>query len=198
MLEFIKSSEEFLLAFGYPLAFTLGFLEASPLSFILPFSWLLIALGFVSYQSDKLLLPVILFLAIFGEWLALYSAYFLGRKKFGHLIKLFKQESAARKAERVFKKSEFSVLTTSMITGLTRYWVAYIAGYENHNFKKFMRDAAIASIFWNALIVGVGFIAGSQKTKLENVVQNINFFGFVIVLFVLVLVRIKIKKLHHR
>jgi membrane protein DedA with SNARE-associated domain len=162
---------------GYLIVFIAGILEASPVSWIIPFSFLIVMAGFIAASGDLDIVFVIL-LGVLGQWLSLGFAYYLGERKAAHLIQILKQEEYARKAGKVLRANKVSLLMTSLIAGITRFWVAYLAGHERHDFWEFMALSAAASFVWISLVAFAGYLAGYFGVAIEEAMTGLGIIGW--------------------
>lgn len=73
--------------------------------------------------------------------------------------------------------------------------VAYIAGVENYNLKKFLFYSAAASLTWVSFMTVVGYIAGSERHVLERYIATAGIVPWVIFVVVLILISRLVKKI---
>lgn len=173
--------ENFYLAWGLPTVFFSSLFEISPFGWMIPGGSLIAIAGFFAYGRPLYLLAIIIF-SWFGAWSTFIAAYFLGAKTGSALIAKFKQERAARRAEDLLDKHGPIILTTSMLASLTRFWVAYIAGSRNYKFSKFVFYSGSASLTWTSLVVMIGYLAGSERDKLEAGLAKFGILAWVLVI----------------
>ncbi|MFV1916898.1 MAG: DedA family protein [Patescibacteria group bacterium] len=191
--EFINQIEVLYLIYGYILVFLSSFVEISPLGFTIPGGLILALGGFYSFGGPLNLLVVILF-AWFGGWLIFVLAYYLGRQTGFWLVKVLKQEKNAARAKHLLNKHGGVILTTSLMSSLTRFLVAYVAGTQKYNFFKFFFYSGVASLTWSSLWVVIGFLAGSERVKLENAVAGLGVLAWGFLILALVAIYLKNKK----
>lgn len=159
--------EELYQTYGYAVLFFGSFIETSPFGWIVP-GGLIVALGgFFAYGGG-----ISLYLTIVSAWLGMWStflvAYFLGKKTGISLIKRFRQEKNAQRAKKLLQNHGPSILTTSLMANLTRFWVAYVAGSQRFNFVKFLFYSGAASLTWTGFLVVVGYLAGAERGSIES------------------------------
>ncbi|MEK7526359.1 MAG: VTT domain-containing protein [Patescibacteria group bacterium] len=188
----IQKLEEFYLAFGYPVVFLGSLAEATPIAWVFP-GGLIVAIGGFYAYSGHLSLLGILGVGFLGELSSFLLAYFLGYQRIG-LVRLFKQEKNAKRAGQVLQKHGPMILTTSMMAGLTRFFISYVAGQQRYNFLKFVTYASIASFAWTALMVVLGYIAGSKRDLFEQILKGWGVFGWALVILAIGLFVWKAKK----
>ncbi|OGM30803.1 hypothetical protein A2630_00420 [Candidatus Woesebacteria bacterium RIFCSPHIGHO2_01_FULL_44_10] len=189
----IQKLENLYLVFGYPLVFLGSLLEVTPIAWVFPTGVFVILGGFYSYGSKILPLIGILIAGWTGEWLAFLATYFLGYKKTG-LIKKLNQEENAIKAQHLFAKHGPLIMSTSMMAGFTRFWIAYIAGQQKYSFRKFLYYSGGASLTWTALMVAVGYIAGAERHNLEVTLSRFGYLGWILLLLAIGVIIITVKK----
>lgn len=164
--EIITLLEGFYKNYGYLILFLGSFIETSPLGWTIPGGLIVAAGGFFAYGGG-----ISLYLTIIAAWLGMWAtfviAYFLGSKTGGGLIKRFKQEKNAQRAKRLLENHGPSILTTSLMANLTRFWVAYVAGSQKFNFLRFLFYSAAASLTWTGFLVAVGYLAGAERGNIE-------------------------------
>ena len=186
ILVLMKKLEIFYMLYGYTIVFLSSFIEISPAGWTIPGGVLLALGGFYAY-SGKLSLFGILLFSWLGAWSTFILAYLLGNSTGYFFVKKLRQEKNAEKAKILLEKHGGTILTTSMMANLTRFWVAYIAGVEGYNFLKFFFYSAAASLTWSSLMVVVGYLAGSERVRLEEALAKLGIlswlFFFVVVVF---------------
>lgn len=195
--ELINQIEALYSVYGYFLVFLSSFIEISPLGFTIPGGLILALGGFFSYGGPLSLLPVIL-LAWFGGWLTFILAYYFGRQTGYWLVRLLKQEKNAKKAELLLKKHGGAILTTSLMSSLTRFLVAYVAGTQKYSFLKFLFYSGTASLAWSSLWVVVGFLTGSEKARLENAVVHLGILAWAFLILALITIYLKNRQEFHQ
>ena len=191
--ELINQIEVLYLVYGYVLVFLASFVEISPLGFTIPGGLILALGGFYSFGGPLNLLPVILF-AWFGGWLIFILAYYLGRHTGYWLVKLLRQEKNAARAKHLLNKHGGVILTTSLMSSLTRFLVAYVAGTQKYKFFKFLFYSGAASLTWSSLWVVVGYLTGSQRARLEHAVVQLGLLAWAFLIVALVTIYLKNKQ----
>jgi membrane protein DedA with SNARE-associated domain len=86
-----------------------------------------------------------------------------------------------------------TILTTSLMANLTRFWVAYIAGSQNYSFFKFLFFSSVAALSWSSLNVAAGYLAGSQREKLESWLAGLGILSWALLLLAGLIIYRKIK-----
>lgn len=195
----IQKLEMFYRLYGYVLIFVGSFVEISPFGWIVPGGTLLSLGGFFSY-GENLSLGLTIFSGWAGAWIALIASYSFGRHTGDYLIKKLNQEKIADKAKLLLQRHGGTILTTSMLSNLTRFWVAYVAGSQRYPLINFLFYSGVASLAWSSLFIVAGYLVGSGRTKLETTLAKLGVLSwvlFVIAAFVLYLT-IKKEFLHSR
>lgn len=174
----ISKLADFFDSFGYLVVFVGSLIEVTPLGWSVPGGLILALAGFFAKTETALSLPLVILSGSAGIWISLVLAYLFGKKTGDWLIKKLKQEKTARFSKSLLKKHGGSILTTSMMANLTRFWVAYVAGVEKYTFRKFLFYSFMASVGWTSLITMLGYFAGYERENIENVVKNIGIVGW--------------------
>ncbi len=174
----IAKIEIFFNIYGYWTIFVGSFIEITPMGWVVPGGLIIAVAGFFANTGVEIkLIPVIL-AGTLGAWSTFLLAYLLGRKSGFWLIKKLKQEKNAEFAKRLLMRHGGTILTTSMMANLTRFWVAYVAGIENYNFWKFFKYSGVASLGWSSLMGTIGYLAGFGKQNIENIIGATGIFGW--------------------
>jgi len=181
VLALINTLEVVYVFYGYTIVFLASLIEISPLGWTIPGGILLALGGFYSFSGQLSLLGILLF-SWLGSWSTFILAYLLGNSTGYALVKKLKQEKNAAKAKVLLEKHGATILTTSMMANLTRFWVAYIAGAEGYSFLRFFFYSAIASLTWSSLMVVIGYLAGSERGKLEAGIAALGVLSWLIVI----------------
>ena len=192
-LEIILKLESFYFSYGYLLVFFSSFIEISPMGWTIPGGALLAAGGFFAYGSQLSLLGILVFGWV-GAWLTFLLAYFLGRQTGYQLIDKFNQRKNARLAKALLKKQGGVILTTSMLSNITRFMVAYIAGTQRYSFVNFLFYSATASLAWSSIFIVVGYFAGSERDKLETSIARLGILAWILVIIAAAVVYLRAKK----
>ncbi len=178
---------------GNIIIFLGSLIETLPIGFLIP-GGLIVALGgFFSYGEKSNLVEVIVF-GTLGMLIAFIIGYLIGKKTGLFFIKKFHQEKNAEIAKNLLKNHGPTILTTSLLANLIRFWVSFISGVENYSFPKFVFYASVASLTWNSLLVTIGFLAGSEREKLEMGITRLGIFSWIVVLIASLIIFWSVKK----
>lgn len=182
---------------GYPIIFVSSLLEITPLGWAIPGGAVLVIAGYLANGEGLIeLIPSILY-GTLGTWLAFILAYQLGHKTGMWLVSKLKQEKTARFAKKLLQNNGPTILTTSMMANLTRFWVSYIAGVDRYSFIKFNLYAFIASLSWVSLLVLIGYFAGYERDVLREVMSKLGYIAWGL-LFLAIFVIVKSIKKEYR
>ncbi len=200
ILQIVTITEKIFSVWGYPLIFFGSLIETSPLGWLVPGGAILVVAGYFSSGFQTLpLIPIIIW-GTLGTWGAFLTSYFLGSKTGYWMVEKFHQENNAKFAKSLFLKHGGIILTTSMLSNLTRFWVAYVAGVEKYNFLRFNLSAFIASLSWVSLLVLLGYFTGYEMENLKKVTEKAGVFSWIFLAIALsvIFVTVKIEKRNHR
>ncbi len=193
LLYIIEILEHLFASYSFGIPFVSSFIEMSPLGWLMPGGTLLAFAGFFAYGEQ-----IPLYIVLMGGWTGGLSAfifsYFLGKKSGHRLIKIFGQEKNAEKADKLLKQHGPTIMTTSMLSALTRFWVAYLAGAKSYPFLKFVFYSTIASLTWSSLMVVAGFLAGSERERLEELIAHTGVISWLILIALVILVVKSLRK----
>lgn len=189
----INGLEIIYLNVGYLLVFLSALIEITPFGWTIPGGIIVAGGGFYSYGGEISLFSVLV-AGWFGSWLTFLGAYLLGNKTGMWLVKKLRQEKNARRSEILLKKHGGIILITSMMANLTRFWVAYVAGYQNYHVIKFVFYSGAASLTWSSLMVSVGYLAGSGREQLETGIARLGILGWILLLIALAVIYLKTQK----
>jgi membrane protein DedA with SNARE-associated domain len=192
-VELITKIENLYLSWGYPLVFISSFIETTPLGWAIPGGTILVVGGFFSY-SRSVSLYIIILAGWLGQWLTFLTAYYIGFRSGMSLVKKLNQSNNVKKAKILLDKHGGTILTTSMLANLTRFWIAYVSGVQKYNILKFIFYSGVASLGWTSLMVMIGYIAGSERTKLETSLAGLGFLAWALILVALFVIYWKTKK----
>lgn len=184
----------FFASFGYIMIFVGSFIEVTPLGWAVPGGLILALAGFFAKTETALSLPLIILTGSIAIWLSLITAYIFGNKTGAWLIKKLRQEKNAHFAKNLLSKHGGSILTTSLMANLTRFWVAYVAGMQRYKISKFLFYSFMASVGWTSLISVLGYFAGYERQNLENISKSIGIAGWGILGFAIYIIYRSIKK----
>ena len=81
-----------------------------------------------------------------------------------------------------------------MMANLTRFWGAYITGYQNYHIVRFVFYSGAASLTWSSLMVSVGYLAGSSRDQLETGIARLGVLGWILLLIALAVIYLKTQK----
>jgi membrane protein DedA with SNARE-associated domain len=179
--------------FGYLIVFLSSFLEITPVGWAVPGGAVLVIAGYLANgQGELKLIPTILY-GTAGVWIAFISSYVLGSKTGMWLVKKLHQGNNAKFAKTLLNKNGPTILTTSLLANLTRFWVSYIAGVNRFSFFKFNIYAFVASLTWVALMVFVGYFAGYEKDLLKQAVTRLGYLAWGLLLLAIFIIYKSIK-----
>jgi len=193
ILDLINALEGVYVLYGYTIAFLASLIEISPMGWSIPGGLLLALGGFYAYSGRLSLFGILLF-SWLGAWATFILAYLLGNSTGYALVKKLRQEKNAAKAKILLEKHGPTILTTSMLANLTRFWIAYIAGAESYSFLRFFFYSAVASLTWSSLMVVVGYLAGSERSQLEWAITRLGIVSWLIFAGVVVLLYLKARQ----
>jgi membrane protein DedA with SNARE-associated domain len=180
-------------SWGYLLVFLGSLIETSPMGWAIPGGVILAVGGFFAYSGEVSLIGVII-LGWLGQWTTFLLAYYFGGRSGDFLVKKLKQEKNAQRAKLLLEKHGGMILTTSMLANLTRFWVAYVAGAQKYKFIKFLFYSGAASLTWSSLMVIVGYLAGSEREKLESGLASLGIVAWGLVFLALAIIYLSIRK----
>ena|SRR3990172_44616 len=192
-LDLINNIEKIYLNWGNIIIFISSLVETSPIGFTIPGGFVVALGGFFSY-GNKLNLAGVILSGTLGMLTTFLAAYFLGRKTGFQLAKKFHQQKYFELAKRLLENHGPTILTTSLLASLTRFWIAYVAGSQSYNIFKFIFYASVSSLTWNSLLVTVGYLAGSEREELESGVAKLGILSWGILLLTLGIIYIKTRK----
>ncbi len=192
-LELIEKVGLFYETWGLPLIFLSSFIEITPFGFAIPGGLMLAVGGFFAYDNRVLLLGITVS-GLLGTLTTFLCAYLLGLKSGGFLIKKLHQDKNASKAKHLLNNHGGVILTTSLLSSYTRFWIAYIAGVQKYNFFRFIFYAFCAAITWVGMNITIGFLAGTERENLEKGIAISGILGYFLVLLSGVAIAWSIKK----
>lgn len=167
IVDLISTFGDLFIKWALPIAFFSSLVEMSPLGWIIPAGGVISVTSFFVYPDTALLTQIIV-VGTIGGLITFLAAYYLGDKSGSRLIKRLGQEKYAKRSEILLKKHGPVIMTTSMMAGLTRFWIAYVAGMHRYKFKYFFVYSLLASLTWMSLMSVIGFIAGAQIERLKS------------------------------
>ncbi len=193
LIEIINLTEKLFSDWGYPIIFLGSLIETSPIGWLIPGGAILVVAGYLSSGYQTLPLVPIIIWGTLGTWAAFLVSYMLGSKSGLWIVEKFHQENNAKFAQSLFKRHGSIILTTSMLSNLTRFWVAYIAGVEKYDFFRFNISAFIASTSWVSLLVLLGYFTGYELENLKKVTNSAGMFTWVFLGIALTVIYLSIK-----
>lgn len=104
------------------------------------------------------------------------------------------KKKIADKARLLLLRQGGPILTTSMLSNLTRFWVAYVAGSQHYLFLNFLFYSGIASLAWSSLFIVAGYLVGSGRAKLETILAKLGILSWVLVIFAAIVLYSTIKR----
>lgn len=191
--QLIDGIEKIYLSYGYQLIFVSSLIEISPIGWAIPGGLVLALGGFYAYSGGLPLLGVLVS-GFLGTLTTFLIAYFLGKKTGYKVARRWGQEENAKKARRLLEKHGPVILTTSLMAGLTRFWVAYIAGAQKYHFLRYLFYSSAASLTWVSLLVSVGYLTGTERSLLESWLGRLGILSWILVIVALFIIYWKAKK----
>lgn len=165
--------------YGYMLVIVVCAIESSPFGWITPSNYVLAAAGFFS-NGGSMNLTAVIISGFMGTWGMLIFSYFLGVKTGGSVVKLLKQEKNALRAERMLSAHGNAVLSTSLLSNVTRFWISYICGVQRVPLKRFLSFSFFAALSWVSLWVTVGYLLGAERASFESNLARLGFIGWLL------------------
>lgn len=188
----LKTLELIYLDYGYLIVFLGSLIETTPIGWAIPGGFIAALGGFYAYGGGVSLVAILVS-AWLGMLLTFLIAYYLGAKTGLWLAHKLNQEKNAEMAKTLLEGHGPTILTTSLMANLTRFWVAYIAGSQNYSFFKFLFFSSVAALSWSSLNVAAGYLAGSQREKLESWLAGLGILSWALLLLAGLIIYRKIK-----
>lgn len=173
---------------GLIVVFIGSLIEITPLGWAVPGGAILLVAGYLSNGNPNIPIVSIIVWGTLGTWIAFILAYLLGNKTGMWLVNKLHQQKNAAFAKKVLKNNGATILTTSMMANLTRFWISYIAGVEKYNFLKFNLYAFFASLSWVSMVVFLGYFAGFEKENLKILARNIGMLAWVFLIIAAIVI----------
>jgi len=181
---------------GYWGIFLLMFLESTFFPF--PSEIIMIPAGYLAYQGEMNLYIVVLvgiLGSVAGALLNYYLAMHLGRRiilKYGKYF--FIKDETLDKLDTFFTKhGEISTFTGRLIPGI-RQLISLPAGLARMNMAKFSFYTAIGAGIWVVVLVGVGYVVGSNEELISEYLKSATLIALVSVVFITVFYVIRQKR----
>jgi membrane protein DedA with SNARE-associated domain len=178
----IKSLEIFFEKYGYITVFFGSFIEITPLGWTVPGGLILAVAGFFSNTNSDISLIGIIVVGSLGAWVTFLLAYFLGLKSGDWLVGKLHQEKHMEIAKKLLEDHGGVILTTSMMSNLIRFWVAYVAGMQKYALPWFLLYSFAASLGWVSVMSFFGYLAGFERGNLENLSKSTGLIGWGLVI----------------
>ena len=173
---------------GYLGIFLLMFLESTFFPF--PSEIIMIPAGYLAYQGEMNLYMVVLvgiLGSVAGALLNYYLAMHLGKKiilRYGKYF--FIKEETLDKLDTFFAKhGEISTFTGRLIPGI-RQLISLPAGLARMNIAKFSFYTAIGAGIWVVVLVGVGYVVGSNQELISEYMKSATLIALVSVVLILI------------
>jgi membrane protein DedA with SNARE-associated domain len=115
----------------------------------------------------------------------LLTGYLTGRRSGMFIARKLHQEKRAERAKQIFSKHGGVILTTSLTSNVTRFWISYVAGMKKVNFGKFCFYSSVASVTWVAVWSTAGYVVGGERYNLEKMIVRLGVFSWVLLLVAL-------------
>ncbi len=173
---------------GYVGIFLLMFLESTFFPF--PSEIIMIPAGYLAYQGEMnpyMVIFVGILGSVAGALLNYYLAMHLGRKiilKYGKYF--FIKEETLNKLDIFFAKhGEISTFTGRLIPGI-RQLISLPAGLARMNMAKFSFYTAIGAGIWVVVLVGVGYVVGSNQKLISEYMKSATLIALVSVVLIII------------
>ena len=173
---------------GYVGIFLLMFLESTFFPF--PSEIIMIPAGYLAYQGEMnpyMVIFVGILGSVAGALLNYYLAMHLGRKiilKYGKYF--FIKEETLDKLDIFFARhGEISTFTGRLIPGI-RQLISLPAGLARMNMAKFSFYTAIGAGIWVVVLVGVGYVVGSNQKLISEYMKSATLIALVSVVLIII------------
>ena len=173
---------------GYVGIFLLMFLESTFFPF--PSEIIMIPAGYLAYQGEMnpyMVIFVGILGSVAGALLNYYLAMHLGRKiilKYGKYF--FIKEETLNKLDIFFAKhGEISTFTGRLIPGI-RQLISLPAGLARMNMAKFSFYTAIGAGIWVVVLVGVGYVVGSNQKLISEYMKSATLIALVSIVLIII------------
>jgi membrane protein DedA with SNARE-associated domain len=181
---------------GYLGIFLLMFLESTFFPF--PSEIIMIPAGYLAFKGEMslgLIILVGILGSLGGALLNYYLAMLFGRKfilKYGKYF--FIKEETLNKLDSFFAKhGEISTFTGRLIPGI-RQLISLPAGLARMNIAKFSLFTALGAGIWVIVLVGLGYVVGSNETLISEYLKSATLIALVCVVFIMIFYVVRYKK----
>ena len=181
---------------GYWGIFLLMFLESTFFPF--PSEIIMVPAGYLAFKGEMNIYLIILsgiLGSVGGALLNYYLAMHFGRTfilKYGKYF--FIKEETLDKLESFFAKhGEISTFTGRLIPGI-RQLISLPAGLARMNMAKFSFYTAIGAGIWVIVLVGVGYLVGSNEELISEYLKSVTLIALVSVVFITIFYVIRYKR----
>lgn len=206
LLEQLRTLIEYLiLTLGYPGLALIMFVEnlfpPIPSEVVLPFAGSLV-------ESGQLGLGAVLFASTLGAVLGTGLFYYLGARlgeartralirRYGRWLAL--DEDDLDRSLAMFRQHDRSIIFFGRFLPGVRTLISLPAGIARMRLGTFLLYTALGTLAWNGLLVGAGVVLGQNWERILNIVDRYEtFFWLVVVLFALLFVVSRVRKLRRR
>jgi len=171
---------------GYWGIFLLMFLESTFFPF--PSEIIMIPAGYLAFKGEMNLYIIILvgiLGSVGGALLNYYLAMIFGRKfilKYGKYF-FIKEETLAKLDSFFAKHGEISTFTGRLIPGI-RQLISLPAGLARMDMAKFSLFTAIGAGIWVVVLVGVGYVVGSNEALISEYLKSATLIALVSVVLI--------------
>jgi membrane protein DedA with SNARE-associated domain len=171
---------------GYWGIFLLMFLESTFFPF--PSEIIMIPAGYLAFKGEMNLYIIILvgiLGSVGGALLNYYLAMIFGRKfilKYGKYF-FIKEETLSKLDVFFAKHGEISTFTGRLIPGI-RQLISLPAGLARMNMAKFSFFTALGAGIWVVVLVGVGYVVGSNEALISEYLKSATLISLVSVVLI--------------
>ena len=205
MIEILSNISYYLVSaigsLGYMGIFLLMAIEST--IFPLPSELVLIPAGFLAFQGELKVFPIIILStlgSLFGSLVMYYLSFQVGRKAFLMIVKkygklVFLDLRSLIKTENYFRNHGQITVFVGRIIPVVRHLISIPAGFARMPIYSFIVYTSIGSAFWSVILVCFGFYLGiaNAKANFNLVIMSLIIFSAVLVA-VYVTVRILIRR----
>ena len=177
----LDALQQFYDQYGYLLVFFGALGENTALlGLLLPGSTLALLGGFYA-REGTLNLWVVLLLAWWGTVLGYNLDYLVGRFLLGRLAGKWSATPLGRRirlagrmrlARAILAKHGGKAILLSHIVGHIRSFVALSAGASHMRYRRFLGFELVAGLLWSSLYVLIGYLAGSERERLQVILER--------------------------